>query len=394
MKKIINIILILILPIIIIISFVFLGNTILNYYNLNLNDYINITIEEYISIYLSILSIEVSAILAIAIYRWQHNDEKRGELEEIRHAKRILRVLLTNATKKAFEVYNSYDEDSDLDYNFIRVTDNHIGLIATIGHLLTEKEFLYLNLLMETLKDMAENEKNDYLYEANSYLEKYMKLITLPFYPLYHFKMAQPGKIYDVMNKDAIQIFNLLIEKECKEDFYYGVKYNSNKEILFENCDNGYFKVYDSYGDILCDCLIDGQGIINGNAKEFTDGIHLEFEGDFRNRKRHGQGIEYFTEWFSGEIKKTGIWKDNSLVTGIIYKVILDNKNELYTIEDGEEYIQLYDKNYTINDFVNYAPEVNIATINIDNEKIKVVKDSIIPLAIVAQNEGYSISMD
>lgn len=393
LRRILVIFSLLVLPIIIILSFILSGNFILSYYDLTLRQYINLSLEGYISFYLSILAIEVSSILAIVIYRWQYNDEKRNALEDTRHAKHILKVLLINGTKRAFEVYNNQDDDDFSKFNFIRISDEQIGLIATIGDLLTENDFLYLNLLMETLKDMADNERNDYLYEANEALNKYMELITLPFYSFYHFKIDHLDNMYDVMNKDAIKVFNILNNTDSRIHVNSGARYNSEGKILFETCSNGYFKIYNSSGELLCNAAIDEQGVIEGKAKIFNSGTDLEFEGDLKDRQRNGKGTEYYTLWNPGKIKKTGVWENNKLIKGTVYDVILDNKNELYIIGDGL-YSQLYDGLLTFHNMVDYEPEANIARINIDNENIEIDKKSIIPLATIAEEKGRYVNID
>lgn len=393
LRRILVIFSLLVSPIIIILSFILSGNFILSYYDLTLRQYINLSLEGYISFYLSILAIEVSAILAIVIYRWQYNDEKRNALEETRHAKHILKVLLINGTKRAFEVYNNQDEDDFSDFNFIRVTDGQIGLIATIGDLLTEEYFLYLNLLMETLKDMADNERNDALYEAKEALDKYMKLITLPFYSFYHLQMDHMDNMYNVIDGNAINLFNILANTDSKIDSNYRSIYNSEGKILFEIVRNGHFKIYNFSGDLLCNANVDGQGVIEGYAKIFNRGRTLEFEGNLKDRQRNGKGTEYYTLWNSGEIKKTGIWEDDELMKGTIYNVILTNKNELYTI-DNELYNQLYSDSFSLHDVAHYFPEANIATLNVDNGNIEIDKKSIIPLAIIAKKEGYHVNTD
>ena len=246
---------------------------------------------------------------------------------------------------------------------------------------------------METLKDMAEHEKNEDFYEAKMCLRKYMKLITLPFYPLYHFKIAKPSNIYDVMNEDAIEIFNLLTEKENKTTFSYGTKYDINGRALFNNQPNGYFKVYDSDGNILCNAIIDNRGIVDGKAKIFDEDIYIEYEGNFKNRKRYGEGIEYFAEWFPIEVKKKGQWKDDNLVAGTVYKVILDDKNEIYKSDEDTIYTQL-DGYLDFNKVVEFAPDYNIANIYIDNEQANIIKDSIVPVIEIAKAKGFYIDLD
>lgn len=114
------------------------------------------TSGEYIALYFALLGVIATITLACLIYRLERSNEKRAEQEETRSVKRTLTVLIENGIHRA--VKSQYD-DEWITFDFIRITDNHIGMIATIGYLLSEDEFLNLNQTLETLKDIAEHEK-------------------------------------------------------------------------------------------------------------------------------------------------------------------------------------------------------------------------------------------
>jgi len=54
---------------------------------------------------------------------------------------------------------------------------------------------------METLKDIADHEKNGDPGDAKISVEKLMRIITVPVYPMYIFYMKNLRTIYDVINK-------------------------------------------------------------------------------------------------------------------------------------------------------------------------------------------------
>ncbi|MGB4312488.1 MAG: hypothetical protein WBJ17_06155, partial [Natronincolaceae bacterium] len=143
-----------------------------------------IPVGEYLSLYLSMLGVIVTVVLAYFIYRLERNNESRAEREEIKRVKRILSVLLEAGFQRAFQ---SQLDDEWESFDFVRITEGHIGLIASIGHLLSEEQFLCLNKIMETLKDAAYHEKNGDPGDAKLSVDKLMQLITVSVYPMYKF---------------------------------------------------------------------------------------------------------------------------------------------------------------------------------------------------------------
>lgn len=143
-----------------------------------------IPVGEYLSLYLSMLGVIATVVLAYFIYRLERNNESRAEREEIKRVKRILSVLLEAGFQRAFQSQLDNEWES---FDFVRITEGHIGLIASIGHLLSEEQFLCLNKIMETLKDAAYHEKNGDPGDAKLSVDKLMQLITVSVYPMYKF---------------------------------------------------------------------------------------------------------------------------------------------------------------------------------------------------------------
>lgn len=62
-----------------------------------------IPIGEYLSLYLSMLGVIATVVLAYFIYRLERNNENQAEREEIKRVKRILNVLLETGLQRAFQ---------------------------------------------------------------------------------------------------------------------------------------------------------------------------------------------------------------------------------------------------------------------------------------------------
>lgn len=218
---------------------------------LNLSDVVSIA--EYLSLYLSMLSIAATVILAYFIYRLERNNEDRAEREEIKRVKRILIVLLETGFQRVFQ---SQENDEWEYFDFVRVTESHIGLIASIGHLLSKEQFLYLNRIMEILKDIADHEKNGDPGDAKISVNRLIRIITVPVYPMYIFYMKNLDAIYDVMNEETIEIINILSENSHKKKFSFGIKYDADENKMFESLPNNRFKVYGKFGRNICNAFL------------------------------------------------------------------------------------------------------------------------------------------
>jgi hypothetical protein len=336
-----------------------------------------IPIGEYLSLYLSVLGVIATVVLAYFIYRLERNNENQAEREEIKRVKRILSVLLEAGFQRAFK--SQLDDEWEY-FDFVRITESHIGLIASIGHLLSEEQFLYLNKIMETLKDIADHEKNGDPGDAKISVERLMQIITVPVYPMYIFYMKNLRTIFDVINKQTFEILNILSEKGDIETFSYGIKYDADSNIMFENSPDNRFKIYDKTGKIICDALFDKNGILDGTAKVFCEEGYLEFDGSFADGKRHGQGSEYM---HNGKIGREGEWKEDKLVNGIIYDVMLDEDGEIFT----DSIRQLNDP-FSLYDLEEYSEELKVGNVRVDNEQMKVIKNSIKTAADFLTDKG------
>jgi hypothetical protein len=336
-----------------------------------------IPIGEYLSLYLSVLGVIATVVLAYFIYRLERNNENQAEREEIKRVKRILGVLLEAGFQRAFK--SQLDDEWEY-FDFVRITESHIGLIASIGHLLSEEQFLCLNKIKETLKDIADHEKNGDPGDAKISVERLMQIITVPVYPMYKFYMKNLRTIFDVINKQTFEILNILSEKGDVETFSYGIKYDVDSNIMFESSPDNRFKIYDKNGKIICDALFDKTGIVEGTAKLFFEEGYLKFDGSFVDGKRCGQGIEYM---HSGRKRREGEWKEDQLINGIIYDVMLDEEGELFL-----DSIRQVKDPFSLLDLERFSDELMVGNVRVKNGQMEVIKDSIRTAANFLTDEG------
>ncbi|MEW8974275.1 MAG: hypothetical protein AB2375_08770 [Tissierellaceae bacterium] len=315
------------------------------------------------------MGIIVTTILSIVIYHSETITKKKAEEDKIRMTKSSLELLLYNGTLKALECSNSKDWIEMDNFNFTLVTDKNIDLITDIRHLMNQDQYLYINELFKTLKDMSDLEKSEDYWESRKACEKYIGLITLPVYLLYRHIIKDYSSIYDILNKEAIEIFNILSIEDNKQKFFYGIRYNRRKKILFEVLEGYRFKVYDELGNIICDAIFNEDGIIGGRAKIFDEEGFLIYDGSYVGGKRCGQGIEYL---FNGRKGKEGEWKDNQLVDGVIYDVILDSSNRVFA---GS--IRQIKHSFDLNNLKENPSAFRVGNIRVKDGQNKVIKKSI-----------------
>lgn len=181
--------------------------------------------------------------------------------------------------------------------------------------------------------------------------------------------MKNIGLIYDAMNKEIIEIINLLSETEPKKVFSFGPTYDTESSLLFESFPENRFKIYDKTGRLIAEGLFDKNGMVEGRAKIISEEGYLEFEGCFVDSKRCGYGIEYI---YNGNKNKEGQWENDTLINGVIYDVILNYDGELTS-----ESIEQLDNPFSLIDLEKYADELKIGNLSVINGQKKVIKNSI-----------------
>lgn len=131
--------------------------------------------------------------------------------EGVIRIKRILTVLLHNGINRAIK--SQFDNDWNT-FGFIRVSEHHISMVTFLGHLLSDKQFMNLNNIMEALKDMNYYERDDAPYKARQLVDKLIKLLKTPVYPLYKFHIRNLQSSYDILSEEVIQLLNILYKEE------------------------------------------------------------------------------------------------------------------------------------------------------------------------------------
>ena len=224
------------------------------------------------------------------------------------------------------QVFNSQQETFWDSFEFVDINDNIFSKINSIKSLMNNEQFMLLNKIIDKLKNIYELERDDNYPVVRPAVDELMELITIPVYSTFQYHLKQSKSVWDLLNKDAIELYNILAPDDKAKIYSKDKVLNKDGNVIFEK-ENELFRVYDSDGQKICETEFDKKGIVEGEAKIFDFEGTLIYDGEFENHQRNGQGVEYLYD----RIKiKEGIWQNGELVDGVIYNVLIWEDKSLY----------------------------------------------------------------
>lgn len=295
-------------------------------FNLGREFFAEIQLNSYLSLYLSIISIMVSAIIAISLFRFEKEQERREKARQQKQNKEMVFFFFERAITQAF---NSQQETFWDSFDFVDINDSIFSRINSIKSLLSNEQFILLNKIIDKFRKIYELERDDNYPVIRPAVDELMELITIPVYPIFQYHLKQSKSVLDLLNENVIELYNIL-EPDDKAKIYSKDKIlNRDGNVILEK-ENELFRVYDGEGQKICEGEFDEQGIVEGEAKIFDFEGTLVYDGEFDNHQRNGQGVEYLPH----RIKtKEGTWQGGELVDGVIYNVLLTDAETLFLNE-------------------------------------------------------------
>ena len=295
-------------------------------FNLGREFFAEIQLNNYLSLYLSIISIMVSAIIAISLFRFEKEQERR---EKARRQKQNKEMVFFFFERAITQVFNSQQETFWDSFDFVDINDSIFSRINSIKSLMSNEQFILLNRIIDKLKKIYELERDDNYPVIRPAVDELMELITIPVYSTFQHHLKQSKSVFDLLNKDAIELYNILAPDDKAKIYSKDKILNHAGNVILEK-ENELFRVYDSEGQKICEAEFDEQGIVEGEAEIFNFEGTLIYDGEFANHQRNGQGVEYLYD----RIKtKEGAWQDGELVDGVIYNVLLNDAESLFLDE-------------------------------------------------------------
>lgn len=290
------------------------------------------------SLYLMILTIEATTLVAIAIYWMQNRRESLKEKELKKKAKTALFNTLVASLQEVHKL-SRLDLYEEQDYRFIRISEKHFEAITEIEGL-SEKDIRFLNGILKELEYLIEHELDNEVGDIRLRIDKLIADIMIPAYVQYKYEVGEPKDAFEVMNE---QLLSILRKYDYAEDSERKSAYLSkDRKIIIKYNSLGKAVVYNKAGEKICNAEIDKKGIRSGWARLYNEGTLL-YEGGWQNYKKHGQGSKYFYDYGNYQyVSKEGTWKNGNLKDGTIHDVLVQNKNALTDksiIQINEEFI-------------------------------------------------------
>lgn len=278
-------------------------------FNLEREFFAEIQLNSYLSLYLSIISIIVSVIIAISLFRFERQQKRREKEQQQKQNKEMVFFFFERAITQAFNSQQEIFWDS---FDFVDISDNIFSRINSIKSLMSNEQFMLLNKIIDKLKDIYELERDDNYPVVRPAVDELMELITIPVYSTFQYHLKQSKSVWDLSNKDTIEIYNILAPDDKAKIYSKDKILNKDENVILET-ENELFRVFDSDDHKICEAEFDKQGIVEGEAKIFDFEGTLIYEGEFENHQRNGQGVEYL---YNRIKTKEGTWQhviDNSI---------------------------------------------------------------------------------
>jgi hypothetical protein len=295
-------------------------------FNLGREFFAEIQLNSYLSLYLSIISIMVSAIIAISLFRFEKEQERR---EKERQQKQNKEIVFFFFEKAITQVFNSQQETFWDSFDFVDISDSIFGRVNSIKSLMSNEQFMLLNKIIDMLRKIYELERDDNYPVVSPAVDELMEVITIPVYSTFQYHLKQSKSVFELLNEDTIELYNILAPDDKAQIYSKDKVLNRDGEVILEK-EEDLFRVYDCGGQKICEAEFNEQGIVEGEAKIFNFEGTLVYYGEFENYQRSGQGVEYLYD----RIKtKEGTWQDGELVDGIIYNVLLNDAGILFLDE-------------------------------------------------------------
>lgn len=290
---------------------------------------------------------------------------------EIRTTQESLSQILWHGMENAWNYYwHRYIKDEDsFDEEFSVITETDLANIEIIKVSLTKEQYFELRQIFHKLQKstVGSEDKNGWEY-AVELIDKYVE----PLYLEYGSKMAVLP-LESIVTKEFILIFNALSPFEPLE---YSSEHLWENQIVFLD-DGIHQEAYSVDQKLLCKGELTPDGF-TGYKEE------ANYKGQLIHGKRSGKGDEITEPFllFPKYISRSGIWKDDEFISGIIYNVLACKEGDDYFIEDYEKalpitvgypYLDSFVQNFDPGECKNYC----LVDMDYQNGKMDVRENSV-----------------
>lgn len=253
-----------------------------------------------VGIYLSITSIIISIVLVYYIQRLSNVKEDNEFEQQKRKFYTQTLISLKNALEGKFDritITENFISESVILHGFL--DDAEVEILTDVWNIL-------INIKM--LKDTNVEEQINAL----------KRVIYVSF-----FELIDKNKVKNylsLMNKEVLKILNKLRNSQ-KDTHEYGESYYYDNSPLFKSYivqGEERFKVY-FFNQLKYDCSFDGSNPVNGFGLEKNDNVY--YVGNFKNKKRNGEGELYYILNSNKVLLAKGEWLEGGIINGEVHNI-------------------------------------------------------------------------
>lgn len=245
--------------------------------------------------------------------------ELHGGKPVVINARKKLAALLIKAMQEVYEFYHDRHCDRNEGIkNFVPISDTQLENLEQIHEMLTDRQYFDLSHLLQKLKLAVTGSSDAYGWEyADEIGNQYFDKIYIQ-YGEFMYQMP----LQFILNEEFVALYNsVAIENQI---IYQPERILDGKRCFIH--DRSVQKGWDKNGNLLCDG-VEGNGLFTGFCRT------REYIGEYVKSMRHGFGKERSNiigrkRFECGEYRRTGKWKDNIFIEGIVYSAVVMRRSD------------------------------------------------------------------
>lgn len=277
--------------------------------------------EDLVSLAVAILTLGATVFIAISIYALQQKDAKKAATKQEIGAKKILYTELSTGLEAVIRAPWSGgvgDMSGQLSHLLI-------AYLPYIQEGFEPEQLHHLLQLVDVMTSTAKCAADEDGAVAAEYIQGWLRLFVEDrFVPAMRSQYADQfirlddyRRVLTPLTRAVLEILSGAPLPSAAENRLIAL----DRTLFLEAAPNGYIKIYDAAGELLCDALLDtdalgGYGIEAGWAK--TE----HYVGEFKDGLRHGQGCSY-SLWNHHKMFD-GIWEDDKPKTGTQFNIVFE----------------------------------------------------------------------
>lgn len=300
-------------------------------------------IESMASLFIAVFTLEATIFIAIFIYVLQRKASQKAESKQEIGAKRLLYAELSNG----LEAMTRFPQAGSVNNVGGHISELMVAYLPYIQDCLEPEQIHHIFQLADVMTTASKITVAEDCNAAAEYIQGELSLFVPDrFIPALQSRYASRfaliddyRKILSPLTRSVLEVLSGEAMPPAAENKLFSVAMTPLLEITPE----GFSKVYDDDGELLCDAILDSSawndfGIESGWAK--TE----RYIGEFKDGKRHGQGCSY--SLMEHHKLFEGSWEDDEPKDGIQFHTVFKKVEKRDGIYDFEELFPYWDEHH------------------------------------------------